>query len=144
LEICPVLTDKGLIIEKKIVNNSIMEILILTGMLFQLKTGRTRKNAEILVITIATPRSFSFIGDIYTQRPICCIWPNISFAKLIIIWSIQLLQINNTAPTAKSLGTIVKVISRIDVTAWSNVTTKPTTRQVIKTGADNNSAVSSV
>jgi hypothetical protein len=64
------LTGTGITIEKKTVNSTVIATLILTGMLFHPKTGRTMKNAEILVSTITKPSSFSIISAICYQRPI--------------------------------------------------------------------------
>jgi hypothetical protein len=69
-DIWPALTDMGTIIEKNIVNSTVIATLILAGMLFHPKTGSTMKNAEILVSTITKPSSLSIISAIYIQRPI--------------------------------------------------------------------------
>lgn len=48
-----------MIIEKNSVINKVIATLIRMGMLFHPKTGRIKKNAEILVSTITRPSSFS-------------------------------------------------------------------------------------
>jgi hypothetical protein len=57
------LTGTYVTIEKKIAIMTAMEIFILGGIAAQLNTGSTKKSAEILVSTIAKPRSFSIIGS---------------------------------------------------------------------------------
>lgn len=64
--------------------------------------------------------------------------------KRIIFSSIHPPSIIVTNPTARSFGTIVSVISRMEVTAWNSVTTTPTTMQVRRIGALIISAVSMV
>ena len=58
------LMANGSVKKKKNAISKVNDTLILTGMLLHPKTGRTRKNAEILVKTIAKPSSLSIIGSI--------------------------------------------------------------------------------
>ena len=68
----------------------------------------------------------------------------ISVVKRNNTWSIQLLKSSVTTPRTRSFGMIVNVMSRMEVTAWNNVTTMPTTMHVRSMGADRINAVSSV
>jgi len=56
--------ENGAVHEKKTAIRTTAATLMRTGMLFQPKTGSTRKNAEILVRTIAKVNSFPIITSI--------------------------------------------------------------------------------
>jgi hypothetical protein len=61
----PVSKGTDVIIEKKTANKTVSATFILTGMLFQPKTGSIKKNADILVSTITKPSNFSIISSIF-------------------------------------------------------------------------------
>jgi hypothetical protein len=115
-ETCFDARDTGVAIEKKAASNSVSETLILAGMLGHEKMGMTRKKAEIRVRTIKKPTSFSLTGGI-NQGPMFWIWPKISVVNRRTTSKVQPPVISMTTPTARSLGTMVRVMSRIDVTA---------------------------